>query len=443
MQQRSPYGRSSVSPQRSGPPQWAALALVWSMAFVALPTALLHAQGRMQDAAGRTVMPAETTRGAAPAEPMEEVGEPATQSGATTDDVQGSRIERIRAERLARAAADADTDAYAALTGKPDALIGVFLTGGSMGRKDGFYERTMESVGAAGGNAIVMDVKGSGVFFDSAAPLATELGHVYDKYGLQETIAEAHRRGFSVIGRFVAVKDYALSGSLPETMITHPRTGVRLSPGWIDPSHPTALQYNREILCELAAAGIDEINLDYIRFSTAFVGSLRTFSGQEKADRVLAFVKMARETIDACGPATRLGISTYAILGWKYDTNVETLGQDVVRFAPYVDIISPMAYPATFAQNAYYIPGVHPRSRMYYLVYRTMTGYRELLGDDAWKLRPWIQGYGVSVKNVLDQMDAVADSGSCGFQFWNASNVYGPVLGALRQWERPAGCVGR
>jgi hypothetical protein len=58
--------------------------------------------------------------------------------------------------------------------------------------------------------------------------------------------------------------------------------------------------------------------------------------------------------------------------------NVEHLGQDVVRFAPLLDVISPMAYPASFAENEYYKPGVNPRSRMYYLVYRTLTGYRKL-----------------------------------------------------------------
>jgi hypothetical protein len=129
--------------------------------------------------------------------------------------------------------------------------------------------------------------------------------------------------------------------------------------------------------------------------TTAAVGALRVFSGQEKADRVEKFVTMAREAIDECGNgSTRLGLSTYAILGWAYDINVATLGQDVVRFAPLVDIISPMAYPATFTSPEYYIPGKSKGSRDYWLVYRTLTGYAELLGPEHQdKIRPWIQGY--------------------------------------------------
>ncbi len=149
---------------------------------------------------------------------------------------------------------------------------------------------------------------------------------------------------------------------------------------------------------------------------------------------------MAREAIDSCNPSVKLGLSTFAILGWNYEANLETLGQDVVRFAPLVDIISPMAYPATFTSEGYYVPGRNPGSRMYYLVWRTLTGYQKLLGDDAWKLRPWIQGYSVTVKNVQDQMQAVADAGLCGFQVWNAGNNYGNTYEAMKSWHAPAVC---
>ncbi len=67
--------------------------------------------------------------------------------------------------------------------------------------------------------------------------------------------------------------------------------------------------------------------------------ALGVFSAQEKADKVFSFVKKARETIDSCGPSTKFGISSYAILGWNYPANLETLGQDVVRFAPNDDTL--------------------------------------------------------------------------------------------------------
>ena len=151
---------------------------------------------------------------------------------------------------------------------------------------------------------------------------------------------------------------------------------------------------------------------------------------------------MARETIDEYHPSTKLGISTFAILGWNYPVNLEPLGQDFVRFAPMLDIISPMAYPQTFSVGAYYSPGVNPGSRDYYLVYRTLVGYQKLLGPEhAKKIRPWIQGYYATAQRTKDQIQAVYDAGHCGFTFWNANNNYGPVYAGFDLNEVPERCT--
>lgn len=321
-------------------------------------------------------------------------------------------------------------------------VAGVYLTPSSVAHEQMFLG-TMEDMGESGGNALVFDVKGSEVHFDADAPLAESLGLVRGKYDLGDVLRRAHERGIYTIGRFVALKDAGLSRARPDLLIKHPTTGQRIGYEFVDPEDPTVLAYNREILCALAASGIDEINLDYIRFSTEQFGTLHAFSTEEKSRKVGAFVAMAREAIDACGPETALGLSTYAILGWNYEKNLATLGQDVRAFAPLVDVISPMAYPATFAPNAYYTPGKDPGSRMYYLVWRTLTGYQELLGpEQSHKLRPWIQGYGVTRKNMEDQMKAVADAGLCGFTVWNADNAYAVSYKALPSFTRPDGCLG-
>ncbi len=313
-----------------------------------------------------------------------------------------------------------------------DNKVGVFLTARSIADED-FLLHTIDELLAASGSALVFDVKGGHVFFHSAAPMANEIGLVKSLYELPAILALVKEKGLYTIGRFVAIRDGAFTAKMPQTRIKHPKTGRSLSHEWIDPANETATAYNMEILCELAGMGIDEINLDYIRFSTEDFGELKVFSGKEKADRVEAFIRAARETIDQCGPNTKLGLSTFAILGWQYDINVETLGQDVARFAPLVDIISPMAYPATFSPHAYYNPRTDSGSRMYFLVYRTLTGYREFLGpEQSQKLRPWIQGYGVTKKNMEDQIKAVFDAGHCGFTVWSANNAYGPTYAAMK-----------
>lgn len=319
--------------------------------------------------------------------------------------------------------------------------VGVYLSASSIKRAD-FLLKTLDSLQAAGGTALVFDVKGGAVLFHSAAPMANEINLVVPFYELPALLKQLHDRNIYAIGRFVAIKDGGLAMKLPDTRVKNPKTGVAMGDEWVDPANETAIKYNMEVICELSAAGIDEINLDYIRFSTANFGALRVFSGQQKADHVEAFIKAARETIDRCGPHTKLGLSTFAILGWDYKVNVETLGQDVIRFAPLVDVISPMAYPATFKSAGYYVPGRNPGPRMYWLVYRTLKGYADMLGpDQAPKIRPWIQGYYVGQKDVADQIRAVYDAGACGWQVWNANNNYGPAYAAIKaDTLRPARC---
>lgn len=365
---------------------------------------------------------------------------PASVRGQTAD---SSRIEGLREARRAKypGAVPLKPAAPAApeIPAKPDNKTGVYLTITSAQNEQKLRD-TIQALVDRGETALVIDVKGGRVHYASQAPLANELGLVSPYLDLDKALAIAKEHGLYTIARFVALKDDGLPAKLPDTMVKNPKTGARLSPGWTDPANPTVIEYNTQVMCELAEKGFDEINLDYIRFSTADFGNLRVYSGAEKADRLEAFIKASKETIARCNPETKLGISTFAIIGWNYDVNVATLGQDIVRLAPHVDIISPMAYPATFTSEGYYVQGKHPRSRMYWLVYRTLTGYAEFLGEQKTKLRPWIQGYYVSAKDMREQMDAVTDAGLCGFQVWNANNNYAPTYQAMSDWSLPEHC---
>ena len=319
---------------------------------------------------------------------------------------------------------------------------GVYLTSGRVSNADSL-DSVIENVKKSGGNAVIFDVKGSRVYFDTTSPIAKELDLVKPIEDLPSIIQKLHDNDIYVMGRFIAVKDDGFTAAHPESAVRHPTSNAVLSATWIDPSNEYAQQYNMEVLCDLAKSGIDEVNFDYIRFSTENFVALGVFSAQQKADKVYSFVAKARETIDRCGASTKLGLSTYAILGWNYPVNLETLGQDFVRFAPLVDVISPMAYPATFSENGgYWNPAKHGSSRMYWLVKRTITGYQELLGDEQkGKIRPWIQGYGVTAQNVQDQIKAVYDTGNCGFQFWNAGNNYDVVYKGMAAMTPPEHCA--
>lgn len=321
---------------------------------------------------------------------------------------------------------------------------GVYFTPLSVANTE-LLDDTLDRLQKAGADTLVFDVKGSSVYFQSEAPMANELKLVNPAYDLDAIVDKIHDRGMYAVGRFIAIKDGSLAKAKPEAQIRHPLTGKSVGAEWVDPWHPDVIRYNTEILRDLVRSGIDEVNFDYIRYPTEYYPDFETIglTGAQKADHLVTFLEAARKVVDEEGTGTKLGVSTYAIIGWDFTKNVESVGQDIARYAPLVDIISPMAYPATFAMNAYYNPGQDPGSRMYYLVWRTLEGYKQLLKpEDHHKLRPWIQGYGITNKNLRDQIQGVLDAGMCGFTVWNADNAYAPVYDVLNNWEVPVSCGG-
>lgn len=301
---------------------------------------------------------------------------------------------------------------------------------------------TMQSTISNMGNALVVDVKGSFVYFATDAALANELGLVRPIVDLSALVEEAHKNGMYVIGRYIAMKDPSLATKVPETQIKNTYTGRGIGSVWVTPNHPITLEYNRQILSDLIDTGIDEINFDYIRYPTEYNQAAINLSGEEKAEQLLEFLQMARNLVHEKQATTKLGASTYAILGWNFPVNFEPLGQDIPRYAEILDVISPMAYPSTFAAGSYYDPAVHRGSRNYYLVHKTLLGYQELMGKNAWKLRPWIQGYYMTQKALEDEMQAVYDANVCGFMVWSAQNYYDEAYKALKRTalNMPSSC---
>lgn len=319
--------------------------------------------------------------------------------------------------------------------------VGVYLSSTSAARED-FLDQTLDALTQEHGTALIFEVKGGMAFFKTNAAIAIQHDLVKPIEDLPAIVAKAHARGIYTIARFGVANDSLLAMRLPATQIRSPKTGVSIGALWVDVGNPETIEYDRQLLRDVLLAGLDEVNFDYIRYPTSYRQEMIGLSGQEKADHIEAFIRMARETVDAIRPQTKIGLSTFAILGWDYQRNVEAIGQDVVRFAPLVDIIAPMAYPSSFTDLNFYAPGRDLRSRTYWLVYRTLTGYQALLGpEQSKKLRPWIQGYFLTPKDMSEEIDAVYDAGLCGYTVWNADNAYGVTYRAMSMnTNRPARC---
>lgn len=321
---------------------------------------------------------------------------------------------------------------------------GVYLHQQSAAQEE-VVQSVIDTLHDVGGTAVVFDVKGYHVYFQTKdATVAEEGDMIMPLYDLPAVVKQLKDAGIYTIARYVAVKDQRFGDVFPETRLSDPVTGRRLPTEWVEPAHPKVLEYNRQVLKEVALSGVDEINLDYIRYPSSFVDTLGQMPLEEKIGNIEKFIFTAKDAIAEAGTETKLGLSTFAILGWHYDINLQTLAQDVIRFAPNVDVISPMAYPQTFSYAGnYYVQGYHPGPRNYWLVYRTLQGYKEMLGDNWYKLRPWIQGYYMSVSEIKDEVRAVYDNDLCGFTVWSAGNYYDNYYGAMRgdMPEQPERCA--
>lgn len=348
-----------------------------------------------------------------------------------------------RSRFLAHKAAPEQRGLLDALSPKrPDAFHGIYVAGRAVSNPD-IFSKYIDSLTRAHATAIVILVKAGTVYFQTEAPLARQIRSIDPQYELPAVVKAAKDRGLYVIARFVALNDGVLAARHPDAQIKGFKSRRPLNTEWVDGAHPFTLSYNKELIADIARSGIDEINLDYIRSPTDVPMEAIGLTGREKADHIEAFLRMARQTIDTVNPDVKLGISTYAILGWNFPVNFEHLGQDIARFAPLVDVISPMAYPSTFSMEGGYVPQSFKGSRNYYLVYQTLRGYQKLLdGDPEGKLRPWLQGYSMKPEGVRQQIQAVYDAGVCGFTVWNANNNYQESFDAFKRMpERPIECI--
>lgn len=287
-------------------------------------------------------------------------------------------------------------------------------------------------------STVVFDVKGSFVYFETNSEIAKKYGLAKSLYDLPQIVEELESAGIYTIARVIAVKDPQLAVRSPHTWLRSPWSSEPV-PEWVDPTNDEVLEYNRQIISEIVAAGVDEINLDFIRYPDKFTSQWLGISGEEKIKNILNFVTMAREAIDSQKMDAVLSVDTFAILPWDDGRTAAALGQDITQLAEIADIIAPMLYPATFSRDnpKYYLK---KQSHEYSTVFLTLKKYEEVLGENAKKLRPWIQGYYTTEQQMRDQIAAVFDAGICGFTVWDIQNDYTETYEILGEIELPENC---
>jgi hypothetical protein len=306
-----------------------------------------------------------------------------------------------------------------------------------------------DSLTAVGGNTIVFDVKDQPgeLSYPSAVPLAVQIGAslkapIADPAGM---VAQLKARGIYTIARISCFYDVRLASMRPD-LVPHTRGATELwrergRVAWLDPSLPEVQQYVLDLVSEVTAFGVDEIQLDYVRFPTGGRVEEAVFAFDEreisKREIVTAFVRRVRQQL--AGTDVRLSADLFGIVAWKREADINRTGQDLASLLPYLDAVSPMLYPSHF------FPGfddvVNPVEHPYYFVNQGCERLRQLAADYGVEIRPWLQAFPYRVPTigltyVSEQIAAAVDGGANGWLLWQSSADYGLALAAIGHYQR-------
>ena len=350
-----------------------------------------------------------------------------------------SNMLRIGQRLVIPVAAEQDHPRVAKRVADGEEMRGIYLTGPACGvssvltRVDNFI--------SAGGNAVVFDAKDidGGVSFYSRHPLASwGSGRKTPVISsLDDMIKRFDDRGLYVVARVALFLDGELGRARPDLALQDSTGAPWGERGciWVDPAHPDVRDYNLGLAMELARAGVDEIQFDYVRYPTNgwagdAVGDLEDIAlGRREA--INGFLAAARDSLHRSG--VRISADLYGIMAWGSMEDLALTGQDVAAIAQLVDVICPMIYPSHFG------PGFEGRKRPgddpAYFISEGTRRFQAMAEGHA-EIRPWLQAFSYRVSRfdgdyIRTQVESARASGGSGWSLWNPGCRYGVALEVL------------
>ena len=285
------------------------------------------------------------------------------------------------------------------------------------------WDNLVALAGRTAVNAFMLDIKDESgrVFATTESSWARAAGADRDRWDLAAVVAQLHGDGLAVIGRIVSFQDPIAGRTLPD-MAVHNRSGgvfSRRGQTFLDPTDPNAREYALELAVEACAAGVDEVQFDYVRFPDGN-HSLLSFDGGSTAESrtatIVGFLQDAQDRLpDGCQVAADI---------FGFVTSVPTdggIGQQLEALAGVADVLSPMAYPNHWSSGwfGYSTPAHHPGG----VITASMSDAIVRTGGLT-TLRPWLQDFGgYGPAQVRAQIDA-ADALGLGWMIWNAGSVF-------------------
>lgn len=324
----------------------------------------------------------------------------------------------------------------------PVEVKGIYLTGPIAGTVNTLDE-LISLVENTELNAMVIDIKTDNgeitynMNQETVQAIGAAVPYIPDMPGL---IARLKEKNIYLIARIPAFRDPILAERMPEYGIHNPDGSLfydRDGLAWVNPYQRGVWDYLIAISQEAAALGFDEIQFDYVRFSTDPALAEADFGpeaeGVSRTEIITAFVRYACEELVPLG--VFVSADVYGTI-LNNPADGEIVGQNYQAMAAYLDYICPMVYPSHYNDGVYQLE--HPDMAPYELIFAAMSDSQNLLNTQATVghtalPRPWLQAFtatwlenhipytGVEIRH---QINGVYDSGSTEWILWNGSSQY-------------------
>lgn len=303
-----------------------------------------------------------------------------------TDDRAGTDTDSDTVKGTEAETGNGETEAQEETVTEPFAervrVKGIYVTGAMAGTSN--MDNLIDLVDRTELNTMVIDVKNDEgrVVYDMDSAFVREIGavkeYVSDMPGL---IRKCKEHGIYLIARIVAFKDPFLAENRQDLALTDENGNIfrdKSGLAWVNPYKREVWDYLLEIARQAASVGFDEIQFDYIRFSTDAGMSKVDFGEealeQDKEDVITEFTIYAAQELHDMG--VPLSADVYGvIIDSKLDASI--VGQNYYEMAKHLDYISPMVYPS------HYGPGnlglAVPDAQPYETIFRSMKTSRKVL----------------------------------------------------------------
>jgi hypothetical protein len=336
----------------------------------------------------------------------------------------------------------------------PEVIRGLYLNAFAAGSKTRF-PKLLAIADSTEINAFVIDVKDElGIHYNTQYDLPKQITPdgqltIRDLKAFADTL-EAH--GIWAIARIVTFKDPLLSKAKPEWSVRAPNGGLWVDKAgntWVSPWDEQVWDHNIKIAEEVARAGFDEIQFDYVRFAEPYrslPAQVHPKARGDRTDAIAAFLNEAKRRLHPLGVTV-----TADVFGLSpNDPRDVNIGQQWETISSTADHILPMMYPSHYFAS--HLPGVARPDFMPYETIFKSAGMARLRNDrmEQAGIRParvvvWLQAFTATwlrsrlsygPEQLRAQTKGVYDVGFDDWILWNAASRYDVFLPALEKEAR-------